>query len=141
MRFRSESKDELARITETFVGLMHEAADEENKTRSTAQGKIEADVKLIGDRPFGEISINAPIVQTASAVIRSFGMTPTYTSSSTDANTPLSMGIPAITLESGGAGARNHSLDEWIDVENTASVRGIQVILGVLLALAGIQAP
>ncbi len=136
---RSESKDELNKAVDTFLRLMNEAADEENKIRSTAQGKIEAEVKLIGDRPFGEISINAPIVQTAGAVIRSFGMTPTYGSSSTDANIPLSMGIPAITLESGGTGSRNHTLNEWIDVEKSASVRGAHVALGILLALAGIQ--
>jgi di/tripeptidase len=118
---------------------MREAADEENKARSTGQGRIEVDVKLIGDRPFGEIPSSAPIVQTAAAVIRAFGMTPSYTSSSTDSNIPMSMGIPAITLESGGSGGRNHALDEWIDVEKTASVRGINIALAVLLALAGIQ--
>jgi hypothetical protein len=66
-------------------------------------------------------------------------MTPTYTVSSTDSNIPLSMGIPAVTLESGGNGGRNHALDEWIDVEKTASVRGIHVALGTLLVLAGMQ--
>ena len=64
-------------------------------------------------------------------------MSPVYGMSSTDANIPMSMGIPAITLESGGTGSRNHTLDEWIDVEKTASVRGIDVAMGVLLALAG----
>jgi len=116
---------------------MHEAADEENRARSTAQGKIEVGVELIGDRPFGEISQSAPIVQTASTVVRAFGMSPVYGMSSTDANIPMSLGIPSITLESGGTGGRNHTLDEWIDVEKTASVRGIQVAMGILLALAG----
>ena len=118
---------------------MHEAVEEENRARSTSQGKIQIDVKLIGDRPFGEIFQTAPIVQTAAAVIRAFGMVPTFGLSSTDANIPLSMGIPAITLESGGTGSRNHTLDEWIDVEKTASVRGIHIAMGVLLALAGMN--
>ena len=134
---RSETKDELNKAVETFTRLMHEAADEENRARSTAQGKIEVEVELIGDRPFGEVSQTAPIVQTASSVIRAFGMSPVYGMSSTDANIPMSMGIPSITLESGGTGGRNHTLDEWIDVEKTASVRGIQVAMGILLALAG----
>jgi hypothetical protein len=59
--------------------------------------------------------------------------------SSTDSNIPISLGIPAITLESGGSGGRNHSLDEWVDMEKTQSVRGINIAMGVLLALAGIQ--
>ncbi|MBI2150923.1 MAG: M20/M25/M40 family metallo-hydrolase [Acidobacteria bacterium] len=136
---RSESKDALNKAVESFLKFVNEAAEEENKARSTAQGKIEVDVKVIGDRPFGETPIDAPIVRTAGAVVRAFGMNPTYSWSSTDSNIPMSMGIPAITLESGGAGARNHSLDEWIDVEKAASVKGINVVMGVLLALAGIQ--
>jgi len=134
---RSETKEELNKAVETFARLMHEAVDEENHSRSTSQGKIEVEVKLIGDRPFGEISQNAPIVQTASAVIRAFGMSPVYGMSSTDANIPMSMGIPAMTLESGGTGSRNHTLDEWIDVEKSTSLRGIDIAMGVLLALAG----
>ena len=136
---RSETKEELNRAVENFTRLMREAVEEENRARSTSQGKIEIDVKLIGDRPFGEIFQTAPIVQTAAAVIRALGMVPTFGLSSTDANIPLSMGIPAITLESGGTGSRNHTLDEWIDVEKTASVRGIHIAMGVLLALAGMN--
>ena len=134
---RSETKEELNKVVETFTRMMHEAVDEENRARSTAQGRIEVDVKLIGDRPFGEVSQSSPIVQTASAVVRAFGLGPVYGMSSTDSNIPMSMGFPAITLESGGTGSRNHTLDEWIDVEKTASVRGIQIAMGILLSLAG----
>jgi di/tripeptidase len=116
---------------------MREAADEENSTRSTAQGRIEVETKLIGDRPSGETPISAPIVQTASDVVKAFGMTPVYSNSSTDANIPISMGIPALTLDSGGRGGRPHALDEWIDVEKTSSVKGIYIAMGILLSLAG----
>jgi tripeptide aminopeptidase len=136
---RSEGRDELNKAVESFLRFMREAADEENKTRSTAQGRIEVDVKLIGDRPFGAVPVNSPIVQAANAVIRAYGMNPTFTMSSTDSNIPMSMGIPAITLESGGSGGRNHALDEWIDIEKTNSVRGINVALGTLLLLAGME--
>ena len=78
--------------------------------------------------------MSAPIVQTAGAVIQTFGMTPTYTMSSTDSNIPMNMGIPAITLESGGTGSRNHTLEEWTDVEKTTSVKGIRIAMGILLA-------
>lgn len=134
---RSESRDELNKVEEMFLRLVREAADEENNTRSTAQGRIEVDAKLIGDRPSGETPISAPIVQTASAVVKAFGMTPIYSMSSTDSNIPISMGIPAITLDSGGRGGRPHALDEWIDVEKTSSVKGIFAAMGILLSLAG----
>jgi tripeptide aminopeptidase len=136
---RSETKEELDKAVDSFTRLMYDAVAEENRARSISQGRIEVDVKLIGDRPFGSVAIGSPIVQSASAVLDSFGMSPVYGLSSTDSNIPMSMGIPAITLESGGTGARNHTLDEWIDVEKTASVRGINVATGILLALAGIQ--
>ena len=136
---RSETKEELNKAVENFTRLMREAVEEENHARSTSQGRIDVDVKQIGDRPFGDIPISAPIAQTASAVIKAFGLNPTYGMSSTDSNIPLSMGIPAITLESGGTGSRNHTLDEWIDVDKTASVRGIHIAMGILLALAEIQ--
>jgi tripeptide aminopeptidase len=136
---RSETKEELNKAVDNFSRLMHEAADEENHARSVTQGKIEVDVKMIGDRPFGQVAMNSPIVQTAGAVIQAFGMNPTYGTSSTDSNIPMSMGIPAITLESGGMGGRNHTLEEWIDVEKGPSVRGVETAMGVLLSLAGIQ--
>src|SRR5262245_60305043 len=136
---RSETQEELAKTVNTFTRLMQDAAEEENRARSTAQGRVEVDVKLIGDRPFGQIANSAPIVQTAAGVIQALGMNPAYGMSSTDSNIPLSMGIPALTLESGGTGGRNHTLDEWIDIDKTASVRGRNVALGVLLSLAGIQ--
>jgi acetylornithine deacetylase/succinyl-diaminopimelate desuccinylase-like protein len=134
---RSEQKEELNKMVDTFTRLMHDAADEENRARSTSQGRVEVEVKLIGDRPFGQVAMNSPIVQTASAVIQAFGLNPTFGMSSTDSNVPMSMGIPAITLESGGFGGRNHTLDEWIDVEKGPSVRGIEIAMGVLVSLAG----
>jgi acetylornithine deacetylase/succinyl-diaminopimelate desuccinylase-like protein len=136
---RSETREELTKAVDAFTRMMDEAAEEENRLRSTAQGRIHGDVKLIGDRPFGQIPISAPIVQTAAGVMQAFGMTATYGVSSTDSNIPLSLGIQAITLESGGTGGRNHTLDEWIDMEKTASVRGINIAMGILLALAGMQ--
>ncbi len=134
---RSESRAELEKLDETFIGVLNEAVAEENKARSTRLGPITLDLKLVGDRPSGETPRTSPIVQTAAAAIRAVGMTPTYSFSSTDSNIPISLGIPAITIDSGGRGGRAHALDEWIDVEKTSSLRGIEAALVLLLALAG----
>jgi len=136
---RSEPREELNKQADILSALIRQAVEEENRARSTGQGKVEVDIKIIGDRPSGATPINAPIVQSAAAVIRAFGSNPAYGMSSTDSNIPISMGIPAIPLESGATGGRNHSLDEWVDMEKTQSVRGINIAMGVLLALAGIQ--
>jgi acetylornithine deacetylase/succinyl-diaminopimelate desuccinylase-like protein len=134
---RSESRAELEKVNETFIGILNEAVAEENKARSTRLGPVQLDLKLVGDRPTGQTPRDSPLVQIAAAAIRAVGMTPTYSSSSTDSNVPISLGIPAITIDSGGRGGRSHALDEWIDVEKAPSVRGIQSALVLLLALAG----
>lgn len=136
---RSESREELNKVAETFIGLMHEAVEEENKARSTSQGKIELDMKLIGDRPSGETPRNSSMIQSISAAIKAFGMTPGFGISSTDSNIPISMGIPAVTIGAGGRGGRSHSLDEFIDVENTSAVKGVTVGMAILLSVAGMQ--
>jgi len=66
------------------------------------------------------------------------GFTPSFEASSTDANIPMSLGIPAIKIGSGGTGGRGHSLEEWLDVEPEASVRGMAAGLATLLAAAGV---
>jgi acetylornithine deacetylase/succinyl-diaminopimelate desuccinylase-like protein len=134
---RSESPAELEKLNETFIGILNEAVAEENKARSTRQGPITLDLKLVGDRPSGVTPRDSTIVQTATAAIRAVGMTPAYSYSSTDSNIPISLGIPAITIDSGGRGGRSHALDEWIDVEKTSSLRGIEAALLLILALSG----
>src|SRR5262249_25841057 len=72
---RSESPQELDKLVAAFLKVVQDAADEENRTRSVAEGKIQAEAKLIGDRPSGETPSTAPIVETTSAVVRAFGLT------------------------------------------------------------------
>jgi tripeptide aminopeptidase len=136
---RSESRAELDKIDTAFKALVAEAVAEENAARSTAQGKISVDLKLTGDRPSGHTPETSVITQTAAASVRAFGLQPTFTFSSTDSNVPISLGIPAITLDAGGTSDRAHALDEWIDVEKTSSLRGMQIMLATLLTLAGMQ--
>jgi acetylornithine deacetylase/succinyl-diaminopimelate desuccinylase-like protein len=134
---RSEARDELNTIDRSFAALVAKAVAEENAARSTSAGKITVDLKLIGDRPSGHTPMDSALVQTASAVVRALGMTPDLGFSSTDANIPISLGIPAITIDSGGTGGRAHALDEWIDVEKTKSLQGMRGALALLLTLAG----
>lgn len=136
---RSESPAELQKLDAAFKALVAEAAAEENAARSTAQGKITAEIALTGDRPSGQTASSQRIVQIASASVRAFGLTPSLTFSSTDSNIPISLGIPAITLVAGGTSDRAHALDEWIDLEKTSSLRGMQIMLATLLTLAGMQ--
>ena len=136
---RSESPSELSKLADNFLKQMRAAVDEENSARSTGQGRIEFEVQAIGERPFGQTRVDSTIVQIAGAVVQKFGMQPRFSTGSTDSNIPMSLRIPAITIDSGGLGGRAHALDEWIDVEKTASVKGIQAVMTTLVSLAGMQ--
>jgi tripeptide aminopeptidase len=136
---RSEAPQQLTRLSDEFMKQMRSAVDEENQARSTAQGRIEVDVKVIGERPSGATPADSPIVRLATAAANRFGKSPTYSVGSTDANIPISLGIPSITLDSGGSGGRAHALDEWVDMERTSSVKGIHLVMTTILALSGVQ--
>jgi len=136
---RSESPLQLNKLADEFIKQVRAAADDENKARSTNQGRIEVDAKVIGERPSGVTPADSPIARLAAAATSRFGLLPTFSMGSTDANIPISLGVPAITIDSGGTGGRAHSLDEWINVEKGTSVRGINLVMTTLLSLAGVQ--
>jgi di/tripeptidase len=133
---RSESPVELEKVETAFLATVRAAVVAENGARSTAEGAIRADVKLVGARPSGQTKPDSMLAAIAAESARAVGLTPSFTYSSTDANIPISLGIPAVRLSSGGDGDRPHTLDEWIDVEKTASVRGIRVLLATILTAA-----
>jgi tripeptide aminopeptidase len=135
---RSQSADELARLEAHFEAVVRAAVTAENAARSTRTGSITAELKLVGDRPAGETETDSELVRLATSAIAAHGFTPSHEFSSTDANIPMSLGIPAIKMGSGGSGGRAHSLEEWIDVEPTASVRGMAAGLTAILAVAGV---
>lgn len=135
---RSENPAELAKLERAFLAVVKKSVEGENAARSVKEGPIAADIKMIGDRPAGETAATQPIVQNAEAIILASGLDPKFSFSSTDSNLPMSLGIPAVTIGSGGAGGRAHALDEWIDVEKGKSLRGAAVGLGILLATAGV---
>jgi acetylornithine deacetylase/succinyl-diaminopimelate desuccinylase-like protein len=134
---RSVSCAELKKVDDAFLSLVREAVGEENAARSTREGKVTADPTPIGDRPCGETALDAPIVQTATAAVKAFGLRPTYGISSTDSNVPMNLGVPAITIGR-GAGGRSHSPDEWTDVAKPAAVQAVQVALTIIVSVAGI---
>ena len=135
---RSEAPSELARIEARFHRILADVTDAENHARSTAQGAITVEAILIGDRPAGSTAPTTDIVRHATAAITAHGFKPSHVYSSTDANIPMSLGIPAIKIGSGGSAGRAHSLEEWIDVEKSNSLNGMAAGLTAILAVAGI---
>jgi tripeptide aminopeptidase len=138
---RSESVPELRRVEERMLKIMQEAADGENFARSTKEGKITVEAKLIGDRPAGNTDQKSDLVQFAKAAIEAGGYKVGYQWSSTDSNLPMNLGIPALTIGrmAPDRGGRSHSLDEWIDVEAEPMVKAISTSLSIVLAVTGME--
>ena len=89
-----------------------------------------------GKRPAGTQDRSCQIVQAANAANQALGMETLYIgAASTDANIPISLGIPAITVGWGGKGGGEHTIHEWY--EHTESWKGPQRDLLLLLALSG----
>lgn len=87
----------------------------------------------IGRRPAGSTVPTAPIVEVACAATHAVGHAPALGSASTDANLPMSLGVPAITLGAGGEAGAAHTVHEWF--RNVDGARGIERALLTLVAL------
>jgi len=91
---------------------------------------VTTSVEVLGERPAGWTAASAGIVQAASAILRQLGIEPVLNASSTDANIPISRGIPAICVGlTHGSGA--HRVDEMIEI---APIEQGVVQLGLLAA-------
>ncbi|WP_149538604.1 M20/M25/M40 family metallo-hydrolase [Siccirubricoccus phaeus] len=137
---RSESAAELARLEGEFLDGVAAAVAAENAARSTREGAVTVEIAPIGDRPAGATPRDSTMAQLAAAAVAAEGYIPVFESSSTDANIPMSLGIPALRIGSGGRGGRAHSLEEWIDVEKGECLRGMAASLATILAVAGFEA-
>ena len=136
---RSESAGELSRLDAAFRQLIDQAAAEENRARSTTTGRIVVDLKPIGSRPTGQTPAQSELVRLAMAATRAMGGNPQLGANSTDSNFPMSLGIPAITIDTGVSGGRAHSPDEWIDVDRRSSFTGMARALLLILSIAGLN--
>lgn len=87
-------------------------------------------IKVIGDRPGGVLPDDSPLLTTLRAVDRHLNLRTEPGLGSTDANIPLSLGIPAIAMGAGGLGGGIHTLQEWYDpTGRNAALRRILLTL------------
>jgi acetylornithine deacetylase/succinyl-diaminopimelate desuccinylase-like protein len=135
---RSGSQDKLDTIDALLQTAVLAALDEENAARTEGE-PLTVDVERVGTRPGARGNRESDLVQRAAAAISWAGIEPDYRLSSTDANYPISIGVPAITLSRGGISRDAHSpAESW---ENVDSHLGPQIVMLTLLAEAGLAAP
>ena len=93
-------------------------------------------VESIGSRPCGETPAEHALVQSAIAATRLVGRHPDLALASTDANVPISQGIPAIAIGAGGRGGDAHTHGEWFD--NAHGTIGVARALTIVMSAAGL---
>lgn len=124
VEYRSSSEECLEEMYGKFVVLVEEHLKEKSRI----------DAKLIGRRPAsGEVVPDGQdeLIAATDKVIRELGgVTPEHHESSTDANIPFSLGIPAHTVGT-VAGGLLHTREEWVEKESLR--RGLAVILALML--------
>jgi di/tripeptidase len=98
---------------------------------------LEVNFRSLGLRPAGKLPDNSPLLDSIRSVDRFLGTRSRLERSSTDANIPLSLGIPAISLGGGGKASGSHTLDEWYDP--TGRELGLKRLLLTTVLLAGLQ--
>jgi tripeptide aminopeptidase len=130
---RSSDPASLASVDASFHKAVDAAVVEENE-RWGSPRMITVTKDLVGDRPAGSTPDGSPIVQTAIAVTRALGFAANLGEGSTDANVPMSLKIPAITIGAGGRGTGAHALGETFDT--TDSWLGTERALLLTIALA-----
>ena len=81
---------------------------------------LQTEIEVLGERPAGARSQSDPLVQLADATLRWIGIEPSYAASSTDANIPISLNIPALCVGVTYAG-RAHTVEEYIQVPPIAN--------------------
>lgn len=134
--FRSTSADELLLLEVALHRAVEDAVEHWNKRAKSAaknvRGLLSFKIDKIGDRPAAQLPAGSPLLEALSAVDRHLRLRSGLRLGSTDANIPLSLGVPALSIGAGGDGGGAHTLAEWYSAKNRET--GLKRAL--LLALA-----
>lgn len=129
---RSENPAVMDELAALLAQSVEEAAAIENARKSGAP--VNAKLREIGSRPGGEIARDAPLLASLRAVDQFLGIRSRLDCSSTDANIPLSLGLPAVSIGVGGQGGGAHTAGEWYGpVGRELGLRRVFLTLSMLL--------
>jgi acetylornithine deacetylase/succinyl-diaminopimelate desuccinylase-like protein len=142
---RSETAEALDAVDKQVLKILTTALDAENdrwihQTGARAErAKLSMVIDTIGIRPANSTQTDSSrIVATALSAGRALGFSPKTGASSTDANVPMALGVPAVTIDGGGSGSGAHSLGETYD-DGLSGWLGPQWAALIVAALAGVR--
>jgi len=115
--FRSTDPNQLVRLEVALHRVVEDAVEHCNNRARTfngrSRGRLSFSIALIGDRPAARLPDDSPLLAALHAVDRHLGLRTDIRLGSTDANLPLSLGVPALSMGAGGEGGAAHTLHEW----------------------------
>jgi len=109
---RSEDNQRMEALAEMLRAAVQRAEDIEN-SRVTGSNRVFSKVREIGSRPAGSLPPESPLLACMRSVDAHLGIRSRLDSASTDANIPLALGIPAVSIGAGGQGGGAHTPSEW----------------------------
>jgi acetylornithine deacetylase/succinyl-diaminopimelate desuccinylase-like protein len=134
--FRSTNADQLIRLEVELHRAIEDAVLAANGGKRAEKQKNALDfvIEKIGARPAGYLAEDSVLYQLLCVVDRHLNIRTEPRTASTDANIPLSLGVPALSMGAGGTGGGIHTLGEWYDAKDRTL--GLRRVLLLMLALA-----
>jgi tripeptide aminopeptidase len=133
---RSTDPEQLIRLEVELHRAVEDAVMDANLAQGTETGSVRFAIDKIGDRPAGRLPAGSELMALLEAVDRHLAIRTEMRLASTDANIPLSLGIPAVSIGGGGEGGGIHTRAEWYDAKGRDL--GLRRMLLLLLAAAGV---
>jgi tripeptide aminopeptidase len=141
VEFRSTDVGQLVTLEVALHRAVEDAVESSNRaaqsrathSKEKPQNQLAFRIVKIGDRPAAELPGDSPLLETLKAVDRHLRLHTDLRLGSTDANIPLSLGIPAVSLGAGGEGGGAHTRAEWYSAKNREL--GLRRILLLTLAM------
>lgn len=117
---RSENPARLDELAALLTAAVEHALEAENQRAAAvfssllaSPGRVAAKIREIGSRPGGQLAEDAAILRHLRAIDGHLGIRAQLDCASTDANVPLSLGVPAVSIGAGGQGGGAHTPAEW----------------------------
>lgn len=122
---RSEDAETLADLVERIKSLVMNA-------NRGGEDYVRVQAEKIGQRPAGEVPIDHPLVRLAMGCLEQQGITPVLGIGSTDANIPISMGLPAVCVGL-TRGSGSHTTHEYMSIPPV--VHGLQMLAALAIGI------
>ncbi len=134
---RSTDPDQLLRLEVALHRSVEDAVTHCNlkaRTNGTCgERALRSSITKIGDRPAAHLPSDSPLLEALRAVDRHLRLRTDLRLGSTDANIPLSLGIPALSMGAGGEGGGAHTQAEWYSARDRET--GLRRVLLLTLAM------